>query len=211
MNLPPSIQSFWQLVNHHQAELRSLVHERAALSDEFLEDLQDSLQAIDTCLTVFCTPAEDGKQVNMVFGCDGYQEGIELVLQIVASAPELKNINAVAFNPRAATIPDGIDLNGLLVNLEDVYFSLQQTKLGVHLDIYLEEMSLHEDDLRVEAVLMFLDAIIGEYDLMTRIASIDWHDTPADPLDHGLRDLTSLRQAYDDLGSIPTTLSKLLH
>ena len=211
MNKPSPVQSFWQLVSHHQAELRSLVHERAALSDEFLEDLQDALQSIDTCLTVFCTPAENAQQVNMVFGCDGYQDGIELVLQIVASAPELKDIHAIAFSPRAKTIPDGIDLNGLLVNLEDVYYSLRQSKQGLHLDIYLEDMTIHEDDLRVEAVLMFLEAIVGEYDLMTRVASIDWHDMPADPLDHGLRNLTSLRQVYDDLGKIPTSLSKHLH
>ena len=211
MNKPSNMQSFWKLVSHHQAELRSLVHERAALSEEFLEDLQDALQTIDTCLTVFCTPADNGKQVNMVFGCDGYQEGIELVLQIVAAAPPLKDIHAIAFSPRASNIPDGIDLNGLLVNLEDVYYSLRQSKQGLHLDIYLEDMTIHEDDMRVEAVLMFLDAIIGEYDLMTRIASIDWHDTPADPLDHGLRNLTSLRQEYDGLGKIPTSLSKHLH
>ncbi len=207
----PNIQSFWHLVGDHVAELRSLVSDQAALSPEFLEALQDGLTAIDPSLTVFCTPEEESTMVNMVFGCDGYRQGIDQVLELVASAPVMEGVRPVAFSPRANYVPDGIDLNGLLVQLEDVYFSLQQVKGNLHLDLYLDDLSLHEDDLRVEAVLMFLEAIIGEFDLMTRIHSIDWHDLPSDPEDHGLKTLNHLRSSYDAFGPLSADYGMLLH
>ena len=207
----PNIQAFWYLVNHHVAELRSLVSDQAALPPEFLDALQDALTAIDPCLTVFCTPQEESTEVNMVFGCDGYQQGIEQVLELVANAPVMEGIKPIAFSPRSSHIPDGIDLDGLLVQLEDVYYSLQRVKGNLHLDLYLEDLSLHEDDLRVEAALMFLEAIIGEFDLMTRIASIDWHDLPSDPEDHGLKTLNHLRSSYDAFGPLNADYGMLLH
>jgi hypothetical protein len=147
----------------------------------------------------------------MVFGCDGYQQGIDQVLQLVAAAPALEGINPLAFSQRDKHIPDAIDLNGLLVHLVEVYFSLRSVQGNLHLDLYLEDINIHADDLRVEAVLMFLEAIIGEYDMMTFISSIDWHDMPTDPDDHGLKPLSELRQNYDALKPINADYGSQLH
>ncbi len=206
-----NIQSFWQLVSEHVQELHSLVSEQAALSPEFLDALHDSLQMIDPCLTVFCAPVEESTTVHMIFGCDGYQQGIEQVLQLVAAAPSMEGVKPLAFSPRDSHIPDAIDLNGLLVQLEEVYFSLRRVQGSLHLDLYLEDVNLHADDLRVEAVLMFLEAIIGEYDMMTCISSMEWHDLPADPEDHGLKNLSNLRQSYDSLGPLNADYGSQLH
>lgn len=54
-----------------------------------------------------------------------------------------------------------------------------------------------EMDPRVEAVMILLDALIGEYELMTRIWSLDWYELPVEPLDYGLIPLADLRQAFD--------------
>jgi hypothetical protein len=205
------IQAFWRLVSDNVQELCSLASEQAALSPEFLDALHAGLQAIDPCLTVFCTPVDDATTVHMVFGCDGYQQGIDQVLQLVAAAPPLEGVKPLAFSPRDSHIPDAIDLNGLLVQLEDVYFSLRRVQGNLHLDLYLEDINMHADDLRVEAVLMFLEAIIGEYDMMTCISSIDWHDLPVDPEDHGLKPLSDLRQNYDDLGPLNADYGTQLH
>jgi len=206
-----NIQAFWHLVCDHVAEIRSLISEQAALSSDFLDALQDSLSAIDPRLTVFCSPEEDLAQVNLVFGCDGYQQSIDQVLELVAGAPVIEGVKPVAFSPRANHIPDGIELNGLLVHIEEVYFSLRKVQQKLHLDIFLEDLGGDEDDLRVEAVLMFLEAIIGEYDLMTCMASIDWHDLPADPEDHGLKNLGHLRSDYDACGPLQADYGMLLH
>lgn len=212
MNINNSlIQAFWQLVSDNAQELCSLVSDRAALSTELLDELHAGLQAIDPCLTVFCTPADEAATVHMVFGCDGYQQGIDQVLQLVAAAPVLEGIKPLAFSQRDKHIPDAIDLNGLLVHLVEVYFSLRSVQGNLHLDLYLEDINIHAEDLRVEAVLMFLEAIIGEYDMMTCISSIDWHDMPTDPDDHGLKPLSELRQNYDALRPINADYGSQLH
>jgi hypothetical protein len=58
---------------------------------------------------------------------------------------------------------------------------------------------------------MFLDAIVGEYDLMTRIHSVNWLDLPEDPLDYGLKPLIELRQQFDLLRSKRPALGEALH
>jgi hypothetical protein len=68
-----------------------------------------------------------------------------------------------------------------------------------------------DDAPQTDAALMFLDAIVGEYDLMTRIHSVNWLDLPEDPLDHGLKPLVELRQQFDLLRSKRPALGEALH
>lgn len=70
----------------------------------------------------------------------------------------------------------------------------------MQLAVYLKDAPrILEMDPRVEAVMIFLDALIGEYELMTRVWALDWCELPKDPVDFGLIPLQQLRTAFDHM------------
>ena len=210
MNLSP-IQNFWQLVADNADHLRSLVDEQSVLAQELLEEVQEQLSYIDPHLTVFCARDDAGTGIELVFGCDGYNQSIDTVLFLVAAAPVLDQIKVLAFNPRVEQIPEAIEIGDSVLELDDLFFGLHNVGEELHLDIYLDELPMADDAPQTDAALMFLDAIVGEYDLMTRIHSVNWLDLPEDPLDHGLKPLVELRQQFDLLRSKRPALGEALH
>lgn len=210
MNNAP-IDSFWKLVSDNADQLRSLVNEESVLAQELLEEVQDHLADIDPHLTVFCARNEAGTGIELVFGCDGYSQSIDTVLFLVAAAPKLEDIKVFAFNPRVEQIPEAIEIGDAVLELDELFFGLRSVGEELHLDLYLEELPMLEDAPETDAALMFLDAIVGEYDLMTRIHSVNWLDLPEDPLDHGLKPLIELRQQFDLLRPKCPLLGEALH
>jgi len=210
MNDSP-IQNFWQLVSDNADQLLSLVNEKSVLAQELLEEVQDQLSYIDPHLTVFCARDEAGTGIELVFGCDGYNQSIDTVLFLVAAAPQLSQIKVMAFNPRVEHIPEAIEIGDAVLELDELFFGLRNIGEELHLDLYLEELPILEDAPQTDAALMFLDAIVGEYDLMTRIHSVNWLDLPEDPLDHGLKPLIELRKQFDLLRSKRPALGEALH
>jgi hypothetical protein len=59
--------------------------------------------------------------------------------------------------------------------------------------------------------MIFLDALIGEYELMTRVWSLDWLERPLDPRDYGLRPLSELREAFDRDKSAAAPIGMTMH
>ncbi|MDC9719917.1 MAG: hypothetical protein PSN46_04200 [Gammaproteobacteria bacterium] len=210
MNNAP-IDSFWKLVSDNADQLRSLVNEESVLAQELLEEVQDHLADIDPHLTVFCARNEAGTGIELVFGCDGYSQSIDTVLFLVAAAPKLEDIKVFAFNPRVEQIPEAIEIGDAVLELDELFFGLRSVGEELHLDLYLEELPMLEDAPETDAALMFLDVIVGEYDLMTRIHSVNWLDLPEDPLDHGLKPLIELRQQFDLLRPKCPLLGEALH
>lgn len=192
-------------------QLRSLVDQESALVHELLEEVQDQLSDIDPHLTVFCARDDAGTGIELVFGCDGYCQSIDTVLFLVAAAPEISHIKVLAFNPRVDNIPEAIEVGDAVLELDELFFGLRNIGEELHLDLYLEDLPIIEDAPQTDAALMFLDAIVGEYDLMTRIHSVNWLDLPEDPLDHGLKPLIELRKQFDLLRPKRPALGEALH
>ena len=210
MNHSP-IDGFWQLVTNNADQLRSLVNEETELAHELLQQVQDQLSDIDPHLTVFCARDQEGAGIELVFGCDGFSQSIDTVLFLVAAAPSIERIKVLAFNPRVEQIPEAIEIGDAVLELDELFFGLRIIGQELHLDLYLEDLPMVDDAPQTDAALMFLDAIVGEYDLMTRIHSVNWLDLPEDPLDHGLRPLIELRQQFDLLRPKQPALGEALH
>lgn len=87
-----------------------------------------------------------------------------------------------------------------LCEIDEFWCSLRELNGKLQLAIYMSDVPRILDmDPRVEAVMILLDALIGEYELMTRIWSLDWYELPAEPLDYGLMPLADLRYAFDQI------------
>jgi len=195
------IASFWEQLEKTIDQLLVSRSDDRFEADSLLKKYRDQLQKIDRNLTFhFERDDESEGPVEMIFGCDGFPESIATVLSLIGAAPNVQGINFKAFNHRYDPVPTHVHVGDELCEIKDFWFSLRQVNGRLHLEIYMEDVPKVLDmDPRVEAVMIFLDALIGEYELMTRIWALDWFEKPAAPEDFGFVPLRRLREVFDDI------------
>lgn len=194
------IRAFWQQIEQTLDQLLDSQQDMQFDADSLLDTYRVSLQKIDRNLTFHFEREHEEGPVEMIFGCDGYPESIHAVLSVVGAAPELSGINFRAFNHRYDPVPSCVNLGEEYCDIEEFWCSLRVIEGKLHLAIYLQDSpKILEMDPRVEAVMIFMDALIGEYELMTRIWALDWCELPSEPLDFGLIPLLQLREQFDKL------------
>ncbi|MFW1676917.1 hypothetical protein ACFVYJ_03935 [Pontibacter sp. JAM-7] len=213
MNYQKQIATFWeQLQGTIELLLSSRTDDRFD-AETLLKEYRDQLKEIDDNLTFHFEHDEDvDDRVDMIFGCDGFPESIPSVLSLIGAAPELSGIRFKAFNHRYDPVPQQINMGDEECLLKDFWCRLVEIGDSLHLEIYLEDAPVVLDmDPRVEAVMIFLDALIGEYELMTRITALDWFDLPPEPEDYGLTPLRRLRREFDAKKHQAKPLGIVLH
>lgn len=206
------IEAFWSQLEKTLDQLLESQQESHFDADRLLEEYRVRLQKIDRNLTFHFERDDDEGPVEMVFGCDGYPESIHSVLSLVSMAPALRGIEFKAFNERCNPVPARVNLGDEICQIEDYWCSLRLIEGKLQLAVYLEDMpDFLEMDPRVEAVMIFMDALIGEFELMTRVWTLDWYELPIDPLDFGLFPLEDLRDRFDLLKEQVKPLGITLH
>lgn len=191
------IEDFWQELELTIEQVLESREENQFDAENLLSTYRDRLQSIDENLTFHFEADEEGP-IEMIFGCDGYPESIHSVLSLVGAAPSVSGIKFKAFNHRYDPIPNTINVAGEMCELSDYWFSLTSSEKKLHLTVYMKGIpEILEMDPRIEAVMIFLDALIGEYELMTKVWALDWIELPADPVDYFLEPLSLLRERFD--------------
>lgn len=206
------IQAFWSQLEETLDKLLESQGDSYFDDEHLLEEYRLSLQKIDRNLTFHFECDEGEGPVEMVFGCDGYPESIHSVLSLVSMAPALSGIAFKAFNERCNPVPARVNLGDEVCQIDDYWCSLRLIEGKLQLAVYLADLpEIFELDPRVEAVMIFMDALIGEFELMTRVWSLDWYELPKDPLDYGLFPLEGLRERFDKMKEQVKPLGLTLH
>jgi len=207
------LQEFWNQLEQTVEQLKSTEpHELPEHGERLLSPYRKRLQEIDNNLTLNIERQSDDSEVDLVFGCDGYPESIHTVLSLVDSAPKIAGVQVKAFNERYDPVPQMVNLGGEFVCIDEFWCSLRNINGRLELAIYLEDAPQMLDmDPRIEAAMILLDALLGEYEIMTRIWALDWYDLPAEPLDYGLIPLAHLRADFDEMKSQVKPLGIQLH
>ncbi|MFN3880687.1 MAG: hypothetical protein ACK4L8_04575 [Nitrincola lacisaponensis] len=206
------IQAFWSQLEKTLDKLLESQSDNYFDADRLLDEYRESLQKIDRNLTFHFERDEGEGPVEMVFGCDGYPESIHSVLSLVSMAPSLSGIQFKAFNERCNPVPARVNLGDEICLIDEFWCSLRLIDGKLQLAVYLQDLpEILDLDPRVEAVMIFMDALIGEFELMTRIWSLDWYELPEDPLDFGLFPLEELRERFDAIKEQVKPLGITLH
>lgn len=207
------ISSFWEQLQETIDQLLSSRSDDRFEAEPLLRQYREQLQKIDSNLTFhFQSDEEQEGSVEMVFGCDGFPESIHAVLSLIGAAPELSGIEFKAFNNRYDPVPLSINIGEEFCEISDFWCRVSVVKERLHLEIYMEEPPKVMDmEPRIEAVMIYLDALIGEYELMTRVWSLDWFQIPASPEDYGLIPLIDLRERFDEIKFDAKPIGLTLH
>lgn len=210
---PTSINSFWEEIQETIEQLLSSRSDDRFEAEPLLTKYRDLLQKVDTNLTFhFQSDEDEDGRVEMVFGCDGFPESIHAVLTLIGAAPELQGIEFKAFNERYDPVPLSVNIGDEFSRLDDFWYRLSVVERKLHLEIYLEDApKMLETDARIEAVMIFLDALIGEYELMTKVSQLDWFELPKAPEDFGLGKLADFREDFDRVKLQANPIGMTLH
>lgn len=178
---------------------------------QMLEQYEERLKTIDKNLTFHFERDEQGQKIEMIFGCDGYAQSIAAVLSLVDAAPLIDGVQVVAFNNRHDPLPDRIRVGEEEFLIDEFWYSARLGSGEFHLSVYLDGLDDEDQNPAVEAVMIYLDALLGEFDLMTRVATLSWYDIPDEPLDFGLKRLSGLREEFDGLRAQIRLIGVTLH
>jgi hypothetical protein len=210
---PKKIDTFWEQLQETIEQLLSSRSDDRFEAETLLKEYRDQLQKIDRNLTFhFQSDENEEGAVEMVFGCDGFPESLHSVLSLIGAAPELTGIEFKAFNNRYDPVPLSIRIGEEYCEISEFWCRIVVINNRLQLEVYMQDAPKVLDmDPRVEAVMIFMDALIGEYELMTKVHSLDWFELPASPEDHGLFKLINLRDRFDELKQEIKPIGLTLH
>lgn len=207
------ISTFWQQLQNTIEQLLSSRSDNHFQAASLLETYQEQLQKIDQNLTFhFQSDEENNGSIEMIFGCDGFTESIQSVFHLIEEAPELTGIEFKAFTERCNPIPNLVTIGNQTFNINEFWYRADIIKNKLQLEIYMQDIANSSGiDSRTEAVMIYLDALIGEYELMTRVWQLDWLKLPPSPAEQGLTPLADLRTKFDKIKHKIKPIGIILH
>lgn len=136
----------------------------------------------------------DGKR-SLIISADGDIELFDLVIKLVESAPSVSKWDIIAFRPRLHQRNQVIDLDGITMDYNDVFFISKEENNKLILDVYIKDFD-GSDNRYVHLYFLLLDSLIGEYDSVTLI-----DETRIYPFNeqHDLNQFPRLLELIDDL------------
>ena len=203
------ITAFWCEV---VSTIESLLDETdESVAHGLLNHYEKQLKGIDGNLTFHFERNEASNRIEMVIGCDGYAQSIAAVLSLVDAAPSMDGVQVVAFNGRQDPAPEVVRVEDQQFEVDQFWFDHRLESGEYHLSIYLDGLEASDANPAVEAVMIYLDALLGEFDLMTRVSTLSWYELPVDPSDYGLKPLSHIRDAFDQLRGGIKLIGVMLH
>ncbi|MBI2484268.1 hypothetical protein HYV71_03740 [Candidatus Uhrbacteria bacterium] len=143
--------------------------------DQVFDMLTSELSKVNKNLTFEFGPVREQKR-EFVISAGGIRDTFPFVERLATQAPPLEKWKITKFRPRRPLSDTVIDFKGKTFSPDDIFFKLHDRdgKIGIQLFIkgYNEDKDVFD-----ELVFIFLDAALGEYDVETKVASIDFFDT----------------------------------
>lgn len=164
---------FWKWFSKHENEYYEL---EGNIEDKF-KSLEKYLTQIHSDLTFeFSADLIDGKR-EFIISADGFKDAFPYVINIVENSPlNTRKWKLIAFRQRNGM--NEIEYEGVILNPENLSFSYElvdrKGKKEIDIDVYVTELELSDET--VGAIFIFLDNLIGEYDVATKIRNIDFHE-----------------------------------
>jgi len=163
------------------------------------DQLKNELNKVWAGLTFEISRIENGKR-ELVISADGNRKAFPAVKCLVAAAPSMSNWYVTAFRPREPKSLS-IDMGGIKLGPEDIWFAAKPAASGHGIDLAFAVRGMTQQNTRkyMPAVIILMDAAIGEYDAVMKVRGIRPMKLPEDPAGTGLHPFTSLPTLIDEV------------
>ncbi len=183
-NQTEKIKNFWKWFAENEDRLYNFQEDQMKIFNETAKELNKINKYL-----VFEFGIKEGEKREFVISANGMKEAFPLVEALYYSAPKLERWNFVKFRPRREDIID-IQIADVKINADEVYFRLFPNYETHKIDIVLFLPGFNEKKKMIydNIALLFLDEALGEYDVETKIGTIEidsinaWDFKKAEPL-----------------------------
>jgi hypothetical protein len=165
--------AFWRWFQTNEATLFDFEKDQEHIFDE----LQEHLHKVHPDLTFEFGPKQDGKR-EFVITADGLKEGFPAVIALADAAPVLPRWKVTKFRPRR-NFQSPVSLNGLKISPHQVQFTIQPDGEKVGITLFIEGYNPAEHARYAGVVYLMLDQALGEFDVETKVGSIEFRDNSA--------------------------------
>jgi hypothetical protein len=153
-------------------------------------DLINKIHSVNHELTFAFGPIKDGKR-EFVISSGGIKAIFPDVIALYKEAPDLPKWTITAFRPRIGTEAE-VAIEDVTLSTKDVYFLYQEEGGKIGLTLFIKkELS----EVVMQILFIFLDNALGEFDVATKIGTINFKTFEADKED--LLPFTKLPEIVD--------------
>ncbi|MCL4679106.1 MAG: hypothetical protein KJ017_11015 [Alphaproteobacteria bacterium] len=187
---------FWRWFLHN----RPLIERYAVETDAVVDAVQSQINLISSHLSFELGQAADGT-FEFIISAGGVKRLIPRVTRLYNAAPAIPGWRVMAFKPRHST--PQIEYGGEKFSISDFYYASQVGEDGkTNLRVCIRGYNRRREKMYGMVGFLFLDTVIGEYDVMTNLGAIEFGDIPPGPMTlSGLKPLRDLAPEIDAIKS----------
>jgi len=168
-------------------ELKENPEELSFLIHEHLTDIHPDL--------VFDIPFEQVDHAyQLIISADGDSSLFQTVFDLCEQAPRYTRWHIISLRPRTSQQDQAIELDGLYLEYEDIFYKTTNDDLPMELEIYIKGYD-KLDNRYIHGYFLLLDTLLGEYDAVTYTETIK-----VEPYfeEENLKRFITLREAFDN-------------
>jgi hypothetical protein len=166
-NKPSKEQNLWKWLASRLSEFES-----ASPEDSIYAQFHEKLMQIHPSLVFEYQPNNVTGTSILTLSSNGDRNGIPFVEELVSSAPKIEGLRVVAFRqPINESLT--IEMNNTKLSTDDIQFCYETAPDNmIDIELYVGKISPAEEDQYLAASRVLLDAVVGEYNVMTKIRDI---------------------------------------
>ena len=169
-------EKFWNWFDTNRERVQSSLYiSKDKINDALIEEIGKKVKGYNKAISWEMGQAQDGVW-ELILGCDGIKEGIPQVEKLVNSAPKLPNWRILKYRqPRPIENTNRIAYEGLSINPDEIMVYFEKNDETSKFDIAVFFKHYSETDKRyMSCGFLYLDEILGEYNVMTKVGSIEF-------------------------------------
>lgn len=170
------IAGFWNWFRENESRLKKFESD----PDKYLDELLKQVKKIREGVAIELQPPVNGI-INMTVSADGDIDLFPLVKNIIERSPRIKGWNFIAFRQRMPADK----IAGMKVKLQDLELDPAKMKFypvvttgSLDVIIYVDGVTEENYNQVAYTGLLLLDAVLGEYDCVTKVNNYDFHTMP---------------------------------
>ena len=156
---------FWEWFSQNE---KYIFNELEANADDIAFLIAEQLKVVHPDLVFEISFEKQENRMTFVISADGDVLLFPLVIELCGKAPDYDRWNVVAFRPRLLQKNQVIEIDGIKLDYNDVYFTYSTEEDYINLDVYIKGYD-QEDNRYIHTYFILLDSLIGEFDAVTKI------------------------------------------
>ena len=161
------------------------------MTDNIAFLIAEQLKVVHSDLVFEISFEKEDNKMTFVISADGDIALFPLVIELCGKAPTYERWNIVAFRPRLKQQNQVIEIDGIKLDYDDVYFTYSTEDDFINLDIYIKGYD-QEDNRYIHTYFILLDSLIGEFDAVTKIGLTTVFSYIEDEVLMNIRELTKI-------------------